>query len=98
MPLNEVIYMKKWLNKQYKICARGTNGYISDSIFAYHGTEQLVEVLKGKGNKIITNIENRGHVSDVYMSSETDIGIRIQEIIPMTNVIIGIYWVWVQED
>ena len=90
--------MKKWLNKQYKICARGSNGYINDSAFYYHGAKQLVEVLKVKCNKIITNIENRGHVSDVGMSSEKDIGIRIQEIIPTTNVIIGIYWIWVQED
>ena len=65
--------MKKWLDKQYKICARGSNGYINDSAFYYHA-------------------------SDVHMSSETDIGIRIQEIIPTTNVIIGIYWIWVQED
>ena len=90
--------MKKWLDKQYKICARGSNGYINDSAFYYHGAHQLVEVLKVKCNKIITNIENRGHVSDVCMSSETDIGICIHEIIPTTNVIIGIYWVWIQED
>ena len=90
--------MKKRLDKRYKICARGSNGYIHDSIFAYHGTEQLVSILKDKCNNIITCIKKGGHVSNVYMSSEKDIGICIQEIIPTTNVIIGIYWIWVQED
>lgn len=90
--------MKKRLNKQYKICVKGTNGYIDDSIFHYYGAAQLVGVFKHKCNKIITAIESRGHVSDVWMSSEKDVGIRIQEIIPTTNVIIGIYWIWVQED
>lgn len=90
--------MKKWLNKQYKICARGSDGYFNDSFFHYEGTAQLVEVLKDKGNRIIANIKNRGHVSNVCMSSEKDVGICIQEVIPMTNVIIGIYWIWVQED